>query len=93
MALHLATAGVELIGTYRAGAPTVDKVVAQLPALGHHAIALQLDVANTRLFAGFVSDGGNQLVTWIRERMNYLVNKASTAGIGLHASFATTTKA
>ncbi len=90
MALHLAATGVDVIITYVKDAQAAEEVVAQVQAKGRNAVALQLNVANLRSYAEFVSNVRLHLATWGRERIDYLVNNAGT---GLHASFATTTEA
>ncbi len=91
MALHLADRGVDVIFTYRAAAAEARDVVAQIEARGRKAVALPLDVADSRAYPAFAEAvvaalrGG-----WRRERFDYLVNNA---GIGVHASFAETTEA
>jgi NAD(P)-dependent dehydrogenase (short-subunit alcohol dehydrogenase family) len=89
-ALHLARQGVDVILTYRSGADEARQAVAQIEALGRRAVALELDVADSRGFTDFAAQVGHALrQTWQRERFDYLVNNA---GIGIHASFAETTE-
>ena len=54
-ALKLAGTGVDLIITYRNNADEANAVVAGIRALGRHAVALRLDVADTRGFADFAN--------------------------------------
>jgi NAD(P)-dependent dehydrogenase (short-subunit alcohol dehydrogenase family) len=90
-ALHLARKGVDVILTYRSQRAEAESAVAEIVALGGRAIALQLDVAESRSFSAFAGEVKTALAThWQRERFDYLVNNA---GIGIHASFAETTEA
>ncbi|MGB9097572.1 SDR family NAD(P)-dependent oxidoreductase [Erwinia sp.] len=89
-ALKLAARGVDIILTYRSKQPEADQVVQRIEALGARAVALQLDVGNSKSFAAFATEVQNQLKTiWQRERFDYLLNNAGT---GLHASFDETTE-
>jgi NAD(P)-dependent dehydrogenase (short-subunit alcohol dehydrogenase family) len=91
MALHLADHGVDVVLTYRAGAAEARAVVAELQARGRKAVALPLDVADTRGFPAFVAALRAALAqTFGRERLDFLVNNAGT---GLRAPFAETTEA
>ena len=90
-ALHLARKGVDVILTYRSQRAEAESAVAEIAALGGRAIALQLDVAESRSFAAFAGEVKTALAThWQREHFDFLVNNA---GIGIHASFAETTEA
>ncbi|WP_372527251.1 SDR family NAD(P)-dependent oxidoreductase [Piscinibacter sp.] len=89
-ALKLAEQGVDVILTYKGSESEAHAVVRQIEALGRRAVALQLDVADSRSFAAFAERVKTVLAnTWHRERFDHLVNNA---GIGLHASFAETTE-
>lgn len=90
-ALHLARKGVDVIVTYRSKEAEADAVVAEIAQLGGKAVALQLDVGNSKSFAEFAQQIRATLRThWQRDSFDYLVNNAGT---GLHASFAETTEA
>ena len=90
MALHLAAQGSDLILTYRSQEAEAQDVVRRIQAHGRRAVALQLDVADTRGFADFAARVKQALAaTWQRERFDHLVNNA---GVGVHASFAETTE-
>ena len=90
-ALHVARAGTDVILTYRSQAAEAQAVVAEIEALGRRALALPLDVADSRSFAAFAQQVQSALAThWQRERFDFLVNNA---GIGIHASFMETTEA
>ena len=89
-ALKLAASGSDLILTYLSNAEQVQAVVSQIEALGRRAVALRLDVADSKSFAAFAADVKTALVEgWNRERFDYLVNNA---GSGTHAAFDATTE-
>jgi NAD(P)-dependent dehydrogenase (short-subunit alcohol dehydrogenase family) len=90
MALHLADRGVGLVITYRGGEVEAADVVKQIEAKGGTAVAIALDVADTRGFGAFAESVKTSLAgRFGRDRLDYLVNNA---GIGVHASFAQTTE-
>jgi NAD(P)-dependent dehydrogenase (short-subunit alcohol dehydrogenase family) len=90
-ALKLAAKGVDVILTYRSKQPEADRVVQRIEALGARAVALQLDVGDSKSFVAFAAEVKKQLNTvWQREHFDYLLNNAGTA---LHASFEETTEA
>src|SRR4051812_32135665 len=89
-ALKLAARGADVILTYMSNQSEAHAVVGQIEALGRRAVALQLDVGDSKTFAAFAQRLASALATtWQRERFDYLVNNA---GIGLYASFAETTE-
>lgn len=90
-ALKLAAQGSDVILTYRSNRVEADAVVAAIQALGRRAVALQLDVGDSRSFAAF-ADQVRQALTahWQRAQFDYLINNAGT---GTHASLAETTEA
>jgi len=89
-ALKLAEQGVDVILTYKNSASEAHEVVREIEALGHRAVALQLDVADSGSFGAFAERVKTALAnTWQRDQLDYLVNNA---GIGLQASFAETTE-
>jgi NAD(P)-dependent dehydrogenase (short-subunit alcohol dehydrogenase family) len=91
MALHLADRGTDLVLTYRASEKEALEVVQAIAAKGRKAIALQLDVRDTRSFGAFAERLKAELSrVWGRDRFDFLVNNAGT---GLHASFSETTEA
>ncbi len=90
-ALKLAAKGVDVILTYRSKQQEADRVVQRIEALGARAVALQLDVGDSKSFVAFAAEVKKQLNTvWQRERFDYLLNNAGTA---LHASFEETSEA
>ncbi|MFS2124860.1 SDR family NAD(P)-dependent oxidoreductase [Pseudomonas sp. Pseusp97] len=89
-ALHLAAAGVDIIGTYRSQADEAQAVVAEIERHGGRAVMLQLDVADSTRFAAFAEQVRATLgETFGRQHFDFLVNNA---GIGLYASFAETSE-
>jgi NAD(P)-dependent dehydrogenase (short-subunit alcohol dehydrogenase family) len=89
-ALALAKKGNDVILTYHSKKAEADEVVAQIEKLGQKAFALQLDVSNSKSFAGFANQVKSGLKQkWNSERFDFLVNNAGT---GVHASFAETTE-
>jgi NAD(P)-dependent dehydrogenase (short-subunit alcohol dehydrogenase family) len=90
-ALALAKKGVDVIVTYHSQKADADAVVAQIEAAGQQAVALQLDVANSKSFADFANQVKVVLKQkWQTQHFDFLVNNAGT---GVHASFAETTEA
>ena len=91
MALHLAEHGVDVIFTYRAAASDANEVREHIRSLGRKAVALPLDVADSRQFDAFAGAVAAELErTWDRKQLDYLVNNAGTS---LHAGIAETTAA
>ncbi len=88
-AIHLARQGTDVILTYRGQRAEAERAIAEIERLGRRAAALQLDVADSRSFAGFAAQVESVLAGWGRSRFDFLLNNA---GIGLHASFADTTE-
>jgi len=90
-ALNLARRGVDVILTYRSKQVEADAVVGEIAQLGGKAVALPLEVSNSKTFAAFADQVRAALHThWQRDRFDYLVNNAGT---GSYASFAETTEA
>ncbi len=90
-ALKLAEQGNDVILTYRSNAAEAAAVVAQIEQMGRRAVALALDVGDSRGFSDFAAQLKRTLAQhWQRERFDFLVNNA---GVGAHASFADTTEA
>ncbi len=90
-ALALAADGVDVILTYVSNEASAQAVVSQIEAMGRCAVALQLDVGDSRAFDAFAHSLKAALsATWQRERFDFLVNNA---GVGLHANFEDTTEA
>ena len=90
-ALQLAERGSDLIITYQRAEAEAQAVVEQARASGRRAVALQLDVADSRGFEAFARRVSAALAgTWQRQHFDHLVNNA---GSGAHAGFAETTEA
>ncbi|GBL57297.1 NAD(P)-dependent dehydrogenase (short-subunit alcohol dehydrogenase family) [Pseudomonas citronellolis] len=90
-ALHLAEAGVDIIGTYRSQADEARIVADEIEQHGARVRMLPLDVADSASF----SDFAQRVESVLKEhfgcpQFDYLVNNA---GIGIHAAFAETTEA
>ena len=90
MALALARDGHDIVLTYREASSAAHAVVAQIQALGRHALALPLDVADAAAFPAFAERVHAGLAAWGAQRLDGLINNAGT---GAHASFAETTSA
>jgi NAD(P)-dependent dehydrogenase (short-subunit alcohol dehydrogenase family) len=89
-ALKLADSGVDVIVTYHANEAEAQAAVQEIAAKGRRAVALQLDVGDSKSFAAFAERVKAVLATtWQRDRFDYLVNNA---GVGLHAPFVETTE-
>jgi NAD(P)-dependent dehydrogenase (short-subunit alcohol dehydrogenase family) len=90
-ALKLAEQGVDVVLTYRSNTSEAAKVVAEIEQMGRCAVALPLDVGDSKSFRDFAAVLKRTLAqTWQREQFDFLVNNA---GVGVHASFAETTEA
>ncbi len=90
-ALHIARHGSDVILTYRSQQAEAAAVVAEIERLGRRAVALPLNVADSRSFVAFADSVRQTLAQhWQRENFNYLV---TNAGIGIHASLMETTEA
>lgn len=91
MAIALARKGVDVIGTYHSNKAEAAAVAGAIETLGRKAVMLQLDTGSLGGFAAFAVDLKQALAAkWSRPNFDYLVNNA---GIGIEASFATTTEA
>lgn len=89
-ALKLADNGIDVIVVYRAKQAEAEEVVQQIIQKGRKAIALQLDVADTKSFDSFFQQLGTQLQeTWGRPTFDFLIN---SAGIDATSPFAETTE-
>lgn len=76
-ALKLAAKGTDIIFTYRSHEEEAVAVVKEIEALGRRAVALLLDVGDTRQFDGFVADVEAALQKhWQRDQFDHLVNNA-----------------
>jgi NAD(P)-dependent dehydrogenase (short-subunit alcohol dehydrogenase family) len=90
-ALKLAAYGSDVILTYRSNRTEAEAVVAAIQAQDRRALALQLDVGDSRSFDAFAARVRDALAThWQRDRFDHLINNA---GIGTHAALADTSEA
>ncbi len=90
MALQLAARERDVILTYHSKEDEAQAVVAQIEAMGRKAVALQLDVSQSRTFDAFANQVKEALqATWGRDSFDFLVNNA---GVGFYAPFAETTE-
>jgi NAD(P)-dependent dehydrogenase (short-subunit alcohol dehydrogenase family) len=89
-ALKCAERGMGVIVTYNSNPEKADEVVSTIVEMGGKAVALKLDVADSRSFPDFRGAVQAQLkAVWGRESFDYLVNNA---GYGLYAPFSTVTE-
>ena len=90
MALHLADRGTDIILTYRGSQKEAQEVAASVQSKGRKALALPLDVRDTKAFPAFVETVQAALRDRFDGRRLYaLVNNAGT---GAHAPFMETTE-
>lgn len=90
MALHLASQGIDIVGTFRSSEDEAREVVRQIGGQGARGAMLQLDVSKSSQFEAFVSDLSSILQqTFGRRDFDFLVNNA---GIGINAKFVDTTE-
>ncbi len=90
-ALHLATQGFDIIGTYHSKAFEAQTLVSTLEQSGARAAMLQLDVSESGSFAAFTERLSEALKRdFGREHLDVLVNNA---GIGINVPFADTSEA
>ncbi|QNR85541.1 SDR family oxidoreductase [Pedobacter riviphilus] len=89
-ALKIATKGIGVIITYQSKKEEAEDTVNEIKQLGIQAVALQLNVADTKTFdAFFVEVKAILKSVFNAEKFDFLINNA---GIGIHASFAETTE-
>jgi NAD(P)-dependent dehydrogenase (short-subunit alcohol dehydrogenase family) len=89
--LNLAAQSVDVILTYKSNEAEAQAAVREVEVLGRRAVALPLDVGDSKSFAAFAERVKRVLAsTWQRDRFDHLVNNA---GVGAHAAFADTTEA
>lgn len=79
MAIEIAKKGLDVVLTYNANREEADKVVAAIQGRGRKAVALQLEVGDTKSFDGFLSKVGDAIKEWGADKFDYLVNNA---GVG-----------
>jgi len=89
-ALKIASKGIDVIITYQSKKEEAANTVEEIEKLGVKAVALQLDVADSKTFDAFFSEVKSVLTSVFNaEKFDFLINNA---GIGIHASFAETTE-
>ncbi|QJD94516.1 SDR family oxidoreductase [Mucilaginibacter robiniae] len=89
-ALHLADKGIDVIVVYRSKEEEANNVVNAIEQKGQQAIALQLDIANTKAFDNFFQTLAESLQQkWNRNNFDFLINNA---GIDAASPFAQTTE-
>ena len=90
VAVHLAERGTDIILTYRNQQTQAEEVVQQIEGKGRKAVALALDISDSRTFSAFADAVKAALEgTWGRKDFDFLVNNA---GIGLNESFMETSE-
>ncbi|MCX5580081.1 SDR family NAD(P)-dependent oxidoreductase [Kaistia terrae] len=89
-AIHCAERGMGVIVTYNSNPQSADAVVSAITAKGGKAVALKLDVGNSRSFPEFREAVSAQLRSiWGRQTFDFLVNNA---GYGLYNPIETVTE-
>jgi len=90
MAVNLAKKGLNVILTYNTKKDEALAVVSEIESLGRKAVALQLNVTDSKSFDAFFANVSDTLKnTFGATHINYLVNNAGT---GTYAMFADTTE-
>ena len=90
MALSIAAKGIDVILTYNSKKEEAEEVVKEIQAAGQKAVAIQLDVADSKGFDKFIATVSSALKeVFSAEKIDFLINNA---GVGIHESFATTTE-
>ncbi|GHO49447.1 short-chain dehydrogenase [Ktedonospora formicarum] len=90
MAMNIAAKGNDVILTYNSKKEEAEAVVASIEKQGRKAVALHLDVSNTKSFAAFreaIKETLRQV--WEREDFDFLINNA---GFGINVPFTETTE-
>lgn len=83
MALHLAAAGVDVIGTYHRNADRATALAQDIEARGRRAVMMPLDVGRSDSFAAFADGVAVALRdTFGRSTIDFLVNNAGSAHYG-----------
>lgn len=81
-ALRLSKSGMDVILTYRSKKEEAAEVVAQIEKNGQKAIALPLDVADTKSFDSFIQQVSASLQSvWGKEQFDFLINNAGINGV------------
>ncbi|WP_316844366.1 SDR family NAD(P)-dependent oxidoreductase [Pedobacter psychrodurus] len=89
-ALKIASKGIDVIITYQSKKEEAEETVNEIKELGVKAVALQLNVAESKTFDTFFVEVKNALKSVFNaEKFDFLINNA---GVGIHASFAETSE-
>ena len=89
-ALRLAEKGLDVILTYNTQVEEANEVVAEIEGLGRKAVALQLDVANTKGLDVFIREVSEVLSQkWNTDKFDFLINNA---GVGATVPIAQATE-
>ena len=90
MALQLAAKERHVILTFHSKSDEAQSVVDEIEKMGRKAVALQLDVSDSKSFDAFAEQVKTALqTTWNQEKFDFLVNNA---GVGLYAPFMETSE-
>jgi NAD(P)-dependent dehydrogenase (short-subunit alcohol dehydrogenase family) len=90
MALNLAKKGLNVILTYNSKKEEADAVVKQIEQAGQKALALQLNVGDSKSFETFAASLSIALANNFQaDKIDFLINNA---GVGYHAPFAETSE-
>ncbi|MEZ4810552.1 MAG: SDR family oxidoreductase [Allomuricauda sp.] len=90
MAINLAKKGLDVVLTYHSNQVEADKTVKEIETIGQKAYALQLDVADSSSFGGFVQEVKRAIDSHFgAEKIDFLINNA---GIGIYANINETTE-
>ena len=90
MALQLAAKDRDVILTFHSKEDEAQAVVKEIEAMGRKAVALQLDVSDSKSFDAFAGQVKTALqTTWNCDKFGFLVNNA---GVGLYKSFMETSE-
>lgn len=87
-AMQLARRGIGCVITFRSGRQDADDAIREIETLGVKALALRLDMGDTKSFDVFAAKFEQEIqATWNRRTFDYLVNNA---GFGVHAPVSAT---
>ena len=90
MAINLAKKGLDVVLTYRSNKDEAYKTVKEIEHIGQRAYALQLDVADSSSFPGFVQEVKKAIDSHFgAKKIDFLINNA---GIGIYANISDTTE-
>lgn len=90
MALSIAAKGQDVLLTYNSKQDEAEEVVSLIEKSGRKAVALRLDVSDTKAFSAFREAVEEKLrQVWKRDNFDFLINNA---GFGINVPFAQTTE-